>query len=121
MSMSRTDIIRELFAAYKTRDRGALEKLLAEDFRFTSPYDDRIDRATYFERCWPNSLLIRENVVERIFEQDDAAFATYRCIAADGKQFRNTEFFTFAGDTVRSVEVYFGASYRDGAFVPQST
>jgi hypothetical protein len=44
---------------------------------------------------------------------------TYRCIAADGKQFRNTEFFRFAGDKVRSVDVYFGATYRDGVFLPQ--
>ena len=30
---------------------------------------------------------------------------------------RNTEFFRFAGDRVKSIDVYFGASYRDGRFV----
>lgn len=119
MGLSKSEIIRSLFAAYKTRDRSALDALLADDFTFTSPYDDAIDKSTYFERCWPNSLTIRENITERIFEQGDEAFVTYKCIAADGKQFRNTEFFTFANGKVRSVDVYFGASYLDGKFVPQ--
>jgi ketosteroid isomerase-like protein len=51
---SRSDAIRGYFAAYKSGDRKHLEQALAEDFTFTSPYDDRIDKTTYFERCWPN-------------------------------------------------------------------
>jgi ketosteroid isomerase-like protein len=117
----KTDIIRRLFAAYKVKDRSLLEGLLADNLRFTSPYDDGIDKTTYFERCWPNSLTIRENVIERIFEQGDEAFVTYKCVAADGKEFRNTEFFVFAGDKVKSIDVYFGAAYKDGVFVRQQT
>ena len=45
---------------------------------------------------------------------------TYKCIAKGGKSFRNTEFFVFAGDKVRSIDVYFGASYQDGVFVKQA-
>jgi hypothetical protein len=44
---------------------------------------------------------------------------TYRCVAKDGKSFRNTEFFSFAGEKVRRIDVYFGATYRDGFFVKQ--
>ena len=36
----------------------AFEALIAADFHFTSPLDNRIDRETYFERCWPNSKTI---------------------------------------------------------------
>jgi hypothetical protein len=52
-----------------------------------------------------------------VFEEDDAAFVTYQCVTTDGKYFRNTEFFTFAGDRIASVSVYFGATYRDGVLV----
>ena len=48
-------LARRCFETYQTRDREALEGLLADDFTFTSPYDDHIDRATYFVRCWPNA------------------------------------------------------------------
>ena len=48
------EFARACFTAYETKDRPALEALLAADFTFTSPLDDCIDRDAYFERCWPN-------------------------------------------------------------------
>lgn len=115
----RDKTIRAIFAAYLANDRQAIEAALTDDFRFTSPYDDAIDRATYFERCWKNSGWIARHELERIFVQGDEAFVTYKCTAKDGNRFRNTEFFVFAGDKVRSIDVYFGATYRDGVFVRQ--
>ena len=114
---SKSDTIRSCFAAFKSKDRKLVEDLLTDDFRFTSPYDDAIDKATYFERCWPNSERIRTHILERIFEQGSEAFVTYKCITNEGKEFRNTEFFTFDGDRIRQINVYFGATYKDGAFV----
>ena len=118
---SRSDAIRGYFAAYKSGDRKHLEQALAEDFTFTSPYDDRIDKATYFERCWPNSARIREHTIERIFVQGDEAYVTYLCRTMDDDAFRNTEFFTFKGDQVLQVQVYFGAGYKNGQFVKQQS
>jgi ketosteroid isomerase-like protein len=60
------EIIRRLFDAFKTKNRGVADELLSDDFTFTSPYDDRIDKATYFER-WPNSDRIRSHAIENIF------------------------------------------------------
>jgi ketosteroid isomerase-like protein len=118
---AKSDLIRKYFAAYKTKDRKVMEDGLAEDFTFTSPYDDAIDRKTYFERCWPNSERIAEQEIERIFEQGEAAYVTYRLVTKSGDEFRNTEFFRFDGDRLKHVDVYFGASYRDGKFVKEKT
>ncbi|MEH2479297.1 ketosteroid isomerase-like protein [Nitrobacteraceae bacterium AZCC 2146] len=120
-STSKAELIRELFAAYLSNDRKAVEDVLTEDFRFTSPYDDEIDKATYFERCWRNSDWIERHEQERIVVDGDAAFVTYKCMAKGGKSFRNTEFFVFEGDRIRSIDVYFGASYQDGAFEKQTS
>ena len=117
---NKPDIIRAIFAAYMSNDRKAVEDALADDFRFTSPYDDHIDKPTYFERCWKNTEWIERHELERILVDGDAAFVTYRCTAKSGKWFRNTEFFVFAGDKVRSIDVYFGATYQDGVFVKQA-
>ena len=68
------EIIRAIFAAYMSNDRKAVEDALAEDFRFTSPYDDEIDKATYFERCWRNSDWIERHELEKIFVEGDEAF-----------------------------------------------
>ena len=109
-----TGLVRAYFGAYESENREAAEKLLADDFTFTSPNDDAIDRATYFERCWPTNDAVRDQKIEKIVVEGDKAFVTYLCSSAGGKSFRNTEFLTFAGDRISSVNVYFGASYQDG-------
>jgi ketosteroid isomerase-like protein len=118
-STSNADVIRGLFAAYLSNDRNTVEDCFTDDFRFTSPYDDEIDKATYFERCWKSSDWIERQTLERIFAEGDEAFVTYRCVAKGGRSFRNTEFFTFAGNKIKRIDVYFGASYENGSFVPQ--
>jgi ketosteroid isomerase-like protein len=117
---NKADIIRGIFAAYLANDRQRVEEALTLDFRFTTPYDDNIDKATYFERCWKNSDWIAQHQIERMMVEGDEAFVTYRCVAKDGKSFRNTELFFFEGDKVTRIEVYFGASYQSGVFAPQS-
>jgi ketosteroid isomerase-like protein len=112
-----TNVVRAYFGAYETENREVAETLLADDFTFTSPNDDAIDKATYFERCWPNSDARRDQDIESIFVQGDKAFVTYRCATANGKSYRNTEFLTFSGERIASVNVYFGAAYQDGVFV----
>jgi ketosteroid isomerase-like protein len=116
---SRADMIRAIFAAYLSDDRKFVEDAFSDDFRFTSPYDDNIDKAAYFERCWKGSDWIERHELERIFAEGDEAFVTYRCTAKGGRTFRNTEFFVFEGDKVRRIDVYFGATYDNGAFVKQ--
>ena len=120
---SRADTIRDIFAAYLSDDREFVESAFSDDFRFTSPYDDNIDKPTYFERCWKNSGWIERHELERIFVEGDEAFVTYRCVAKgdskDGRTFRNTEFIVFEGDKVKRIDVYFGAAYENGAFVKQ--
>jgi ketosteroid isomerase-like protein len=120
MMSTKSDVIRNCFAAYRNRDRKALENAFAEDFTFTSPYDDHISKVECFQRCWPVSASGKmTNEIECIFEQDNAAFVTYRCAIEKGEMFRNTEFFVFDGGRVKSIDVYFGASYADGKFVKQ--
>jgi ketosteroid isomerase-like protein len=116
----KTEIICALFAAYIANDRKAVENALTDDFRFTSPYDDEIDKATYFARCWRNTDWIERHELERIFVEGDEAFVTYKCVAKGGKNFRNTEFFSFEGDKIKRIDVYFGATYENGAFVRQN-
>jgi ketosteroid isomerase-like protein len=110
-------MIASAYEAYETSNRAAIEDALAQDFSFTSPYDDAIDRKTYFERCWPNHETIAEMKLERVVIEGDAAYVTYLCTNNSGRSFRNTEYLTFRGGQIASVEVYFGAEYRGGEFL----
>jgi ketosteroid isomerase-like protein len=102
-------IIRACYRAYETKERRVIEDLLAEDFTFTSPDDIGIDKATYFERCWPNSETMKAINVEKIFENGNEAFARYEAELTTGETFRNTEFFRIEGGKVKEVQVYYGA------------
>ncbi len=119
VSANKTEIVRQLFAAYMANDRKAVEAAFTDDFRFTSPYDDEIDKGTYFERCWRVPDWIELQTLETIMVEGETAFVTYRCVAKGGKSFRNTEFFRFEGDKIKRIDVYFGATYRHGVFVKQ--
>ena len=115
--MNNDNTVRALFDAFRERRREDAEALIADDFTFTSPYDDGIDRTAYFERCWPNGDHFIEFRIERIAIDSDGAFVTYWCTTDQGKSFRNTEYLTVKSGQVGSVDVYFGASYRDGKFI----
>jgi len=41
-------VARGCLAAYVSKDRAAIEALIAEDYHFTSPIDNALDRETYF-------------------------------------------------------------------------
>ena len=64
MPDDRERLIRKLFAAYLANDRQQVSDALAEDFRFTSPFDDDLDKATYFERCWRDTGWIARHDIE---------------------------------------------------------
>ena len=101
-------IARSAYEAYVAKDRGAIEALIAEDFHFSSPLDNRLDRATYFARCWPNSKMIEAFDFIHLVPHGEQVFVTYEARGAGGHHFRNTEIITVRGAQVVEVEVYFG-------------
>jgi ketosteroid isomerase-like protein len=104
----RLQTVRDSYGAYESGDRTVLEEVLSEDFTFYSPPDPGIDRRSYFERCWPNAELLDSFEFVRLLEAGDEVIVTYESTKTDGKRFRNTEIFTFDGDKISKVEVYFG-------------
>jgi ketosteroid isomerase-like protein len=107
-AQDRLKVVRDCYGAYESGDRRVVEDCLTEDFTFYSPADVGIDRATYFERCWPNSELIEAFEFKRLVEAGDEVFVTYEATRTDGTRFRNTEVLTLEGDRIRETEVYFG-------------
>ena len=103
-------IARASYAAYVEKNRRALEALLADDFHFSSPIDNRLDRGTYLEICWPNSQNIAKLEILQLVPHGDRVFISYIGQRTDGHQFRNTEIMTIRNDEIVEVEVYFGWS-----------
>ena len=107
-AQDRVELARASYGAYESGDRRAIEELLTDDFTFYSPPDPGIDRATYFERCWPNADLIEAFDFKRLAAVGDEVIVTYESTKTDGSRFRNTEVLTFRGEKICRAEVYFG-------------
>jgi len=101
-------LVRRWLAIWLTADREAAEASVAEDFHFTSPLDNRLDRKAFFERCWPNSENMGRFDIVRLVTTGRTVMVTYELALKSGKRFRNTEAITVVGDQVHEAEVYFG-------------
>ena len=107
---SNAAIAQAAYRAYVTKDRAALEAVLADDFHFTSPLDNQLDRETYFRRCWPNSEVIDGFDFVHLITDADRVYVTYEGRNTNGHRFRNTEILTIRDRHIVEVEVYFGWS-----------
>jgi len=101
-------VIKACFHAYVQKDRAAIELLINDEFHFTSPLDNRIDRKLYFERCWPNSEHIDDFRFVHIVPFESKVVVVYEGKRSSGELFRNTEIFTVLQGKIIEVEVYFG-------------
>ncbi|MEY4880098.1 MAG: hypothetical protein RJB62_1567 [Pseudomonadota bacterium] len=115
-------LVRASYEAYVAKDRAAIEAIIADDFHFTSPLDNRIDRATYFARCWPLSENVEHFEFIHLVAHGEHVFVTYEGRNRGGHTFRNTEIATVKNGKIRSVEVYFGWDIphkaKSGGFLP---
>jgi SnoaL-like domain len=104
----RAQRVRDFYGAFAAGDRQFFERTLDADFSFSSPVDVGLDRAGFFERCWPGAGGGQEFKFVRLVESGDEVVVTYVMRRADGGRGRNTEVLTFRGDKLIGAEVYFG-------------
>ena len=102
------DLVRHYFDSWEKADRPALEALLAEDFTFTSPWDDHISKARFFEHCFPHAGTFGFRRPMMIMAEGGDAFVRYETILKSGGGFRNMEYFRVEDGRIRSIEVFFG-------------
>src|SRR5690242_6013436 len=101
---------RELYLAFAAGDRATAEGLLTDDFEFSSPVDPALERAGYFDRCWPGAGQGQGFEFVRLVASGDEVIVTYEMNHSDGRRGRNTEVLTFRGEQICRAEVYFGWS-----------
>jgi hypothetical protein len=105
-----TDTVLAFMRAFHDQDRAVAEALMADDFVFTSPQDDHIDKAAWLERCFPSAdHFDGPSVTLQIVEVGGVVLHRYE-YAVGGIRYRNAEALRVESGLVREVEVYFGGS-----------
>ncbi|HEY6489687.1 MAG: nuclear transport factor 2 family protein [Terracidiphilus sp.] len=110
-NLANEEIIRKWYAAWENRDLGTFNRLLADNFTFSSAAgDDHISKSTFKTRCWDTQIeFIRHFDLERISAGAEDAFVKYLCHTKNGKSFRNVEYLRIKNGELESIECYFGA------------
>jgi len=110
-NLKNEEIIRKWYAAWKDKDYGTFDSLLANNFTFTSAAgDDHISKSTFKTQCWDTQVdFIADFDLERITTGADDAFVKYLCHTKNGKSFRNVEYLRIRNGQLESIECYFGA------------
>ncbi len=113
--MTNTDIVRAAFAAYLAQDRAAIDRLLADDFVFTSPQDDRLDKAAFLQVCFPTAdRLRRQEILDAVAIDDHQVYVRYAYELKTGERHRNVEVQTVRDGRITEVQVYFGGRFPEG-------
>jgi ketosteroid isomerase-like protein len=108
-----TEAVRASFRAYLAQDRDAAERLMADGFVFTSPQDDRIDRAAWFERCFPTAdRFTSHELLDVVDAGGGRIFARYEYELTSGERYRNAELITVRDGRLVETEVFFGGRVR---------
>jgi ketosteroid isomerase-like protein len=109
--MANTDVVRGSFQAYITQDRAAMERLMAEDYVFTSPQDDHIGKAEFLEKCFPTAdRVVTQEIVQLVAAGDDGVFIMYEYLLKTGERHRNVEFSTVRSGQIAETQVFFGGA-----------
>jgi ketosteroid isomerase-like protein len=105
------EIVRKWYAAWGNKDLDTFNKMLADDFTFSSAAgDDHISKSRFKTQCWDTQInFIGSFDLERITTGPDDAFVKYLCHTKNGKSFRNVEYLRIKNGKLESIECYFGA------------
>ncbi len=111
--MTPEEIVRANFDAYVRQDRAAAEALVGESLIFTSPQDDHIDRAAFFERCFPTAdRVARQELIHVTPAGGGDVFILYEYDLKTGGTHRNTELITVVDGQIVEIQVFFGGAVR---------
>ncbi|MFE0191092.1 nuclear transport factor 2 family protein [Streptomyces sp. NPDC058989] len=113
--MTNIDIVRAAFAAYLAQDREAIDGLLADDFVFTSPQDDHLDKAAFLRVCFPTAdRLRRQEILDTADIDDHQVYVRYAYELKTGERHRNVEVQTVRDGRIAEAQVYFGGRFPEG-------
>ncbi|GAA3502848.1 hypothetical protein GCM10019016_099570 [Streptomyces prasinosporus] len=111
MSEGTTGIVEAAFRHYGSQDRDAASALYADDFSFTSPQDDHIDKAAFFERCFPTAGRMAEQRLLHVVPADEElVLVLYEYALTTGGRYRNMEAIRVRDGLIREVRVFFGGA-----------
>jgi ketosteroid isomerase-like protein len=109
MADDNASLVQAAVRCYLAQDRESAFALYADDFSFTSPQDDHIGKAAFFERCFPTASRFSDQRLLHVTPADEElVFLYYEYDLTSGGTHRNVEAITLRDGLIRDVQVFFG-------------
>ncbi|MFL6136324.1 MAG: nuclear transport factor 2 family protein [Frankiaceae bacterium] len=103
------DVVRAAFRAYLGQDRAAIDRLLGEDYVFTSSQDDHIGKAGFLDRCFPTAdRFAAHEILHLVDVGEGRVLVLYEYELTTGERYRNVERSTVRDGRLVETEVFFG-------------
>jgi SnoaL-like protein len=112
LSPKNEETVRKWYREWETtkKDWQPFNIRLADDFTFTSPLDDHINKSAFKAKCWDTQIAFVERFdLKHVTGTGNDAFVMYVGHTTNGKTFRNVEYLRLRGEQVQAIECYFGA------------
>jgi ketosteroid isomerase-like protein len=111
LNSNNRDTIRKWYEGWEKKDWPPLDRLLTDDFTFTSAAgDDHISKGAFKTQCWESQIdFIERFDLRRVFGHGNEALVMYVCRTRNGKSFRNVEYLRLRDNKIEAIECYFGA------------
>jgi len=106
--MKNEDIVRTYFSCYENSDETTLENLLDDRFEFSSPHDNKLDKSSYFEKCWEFNKSVEQYQILKFIDDKNEAFLSYKAITYDKREIENAEYFKIKDGKIINIKVYYG-------------
>ncbi|GAA3126218.1 hypothetical protein GCM10017687_45900 [Streptomyces echinatus] len=109
MNGSPAGVVEAAIRHYRSQDREAALPLYADDFTSPVPRTSTIDRAAFFERCFPTAgRFTEQRVLHLVAVDEELVLVHYEYEPASGGRYRNVEAVTVRDGLIREVRVFFG-------------
>lgn len=110
MALTPEETVLEFMRAFREQDATLAISLIADNFTFTSPQDDHLDRETWLQRCFPTADHFDSPVTTlQLVEVGGVVLHRYE-YSVNGRTYRNVEATRVQDGLVHEVEVYFGGA-----------
>jgi len=102
-------LIQSYFQAWEQGSWEKIQTLLDDDFKFTSPDDDKINLKQFQTKCWiPMHAHIGKFDLDVILSDEEGCFVRYSNSSEGRKPIRCAEYFTVKNGKIDSIDVFWG-------------
>jgi len=101
-------VVRAYYTGFETHNWNLVASQLADGFTFTTPINDHISVKEFKDECWGTNRFTKKVHFIKWAQSRNDLVLLGGINTTDNKLVRNVDIYTFSGERIKSIEVFFG-------------